>query len=127
MKKPVLISALACLLSASGAFAQDIIGRIDNDGIYHMTVEKGQAKNILKSVFVQKGEQALNPTEILLTTMPLGQVCLTGYERDSNGKVTKGYRIMCKQDDANNLIVVPENKTEKIFGRPFAETQIVSE
>ena len=48
-------------------------------------------------------------------------------EKDKNGNIIKGYRIMCKQDDANNLIVVPESKSEKVFGRPFADNVVVSQ
>ena len=127
MTKKLMFMIAGLMLAATLSNAQAIVGRIDNDGVTHMTVEKGQAKEVLKNVATQKGEQQLNPVEITFTTMPLGQICLTGYEKDKNGNIIKGYRIMCKQDDANNLIVVPESKSEKVFGRPFADNVVVSQ
>ncbi|MBL0343392.1 MAG: hypothetical protein IPP71_22555 [Bacteroidetes bacterium] len=128
MKKFLLLSGIAISMSIGVSYAQsNIVGKIDNDGQVHMLVEKIQATEVLKQVASSREAQPMNITEVSFSKMALGEICLTGYEKDSNGKVTKGIRIQCYQDDANNLIVKPENKIERIYGRPFASTTVVSE
>lgn len=128
MKKYLFILTSTFLFSAGLTHAQsNIVGRIDNDGIVHMTVERQKAKEVLTQATTSRTSQPIQVSEISFSKMAMGEICLTGYEKDANGKVVKGVRIQCYQDDANNLIVIPENKIENIFGRPFSDNLVVSE
>ena len=126
MKKLILISAIVFTMSAGVSMAQsNIVGKIDNDGNIHMLVEKNKAGEVLSQTTGSRSTTGFS--EVTFSKMAMGEVCLTGYEKDANGKVVSGVRIQCYQDDANNLIVKPENKIERIFGRPFSDNLVVSE
>lgn len=128
MKKSILFIAFALTLITGVSFAQsNVVGKIDNDGNVHMLVEKSKAVEVLTQVNNGRTSQPINVSEVSFSKMSMGEICLTGYEKDANGKVISGMRIQCHQDDANNLIVKPENKIERIYGRPFASTTVVSE
>ena len=128
MKKPILLIAFIFTLFTSASFAQsNIVGRVDNDGNVHLLVEKLKATEVLTQVNNARTSQPINISEVTFSKMSMGEICLTGYEKDAQGKVVTGMRVQCYQDDANNLIVKPDSKTERIYGRPFAGTTVVSE
>ncbi len=128
MNKILLISAFAFTLMTGAAMAQStIVGHLDNDGIAHMTVQASEATEVLNSAVNARTAQPTPLTDVTFSRMAKGEICLTGYQKDSQGNIVSGVRIQCYQDDANNLIVKPENKTERIYGRKFASTTTASE
>lgn len=111
---------MTILAWTSTAFCQSkVIGKVDPDGIPHFTTSKTECTDQLKNVSASKGSFTLNVQEVTITQMPKGQFCLTGYEKDITGKISKGIRVECKQDDDNNLIITDKSKTETITGRGF--------
>jgi hypothetical protein len=128
IRKYLILSAIAFTISMGIASAQsNIVGRIDNDGVVHMNVDKNKAVEVIGQATAGKISQEIQISDVSFSRMALGEICLTGYEKDRNGKVVKGVRIQCYQDDANNLIIKPGNKIENIFGRPFSDNLVVSE
>jgi hypothetical protein len=120
MKKLLLLSTIIVTLSMYRVNAQShIIGKIDADGNSSISVLDQQAKNILESVSNFTEPQPFQPTDITLSTMPQGEICLTGYIKNPVGKIIRGFRIVCIQDDENNLIVKPGSHVERINGRQF--------
>ena len=120
MKKLLFLSSILVTLYLNRANAQShIIGAVDQDGVYSISLIDQQAKDVLESVSNFTEPQPFQPTEITLTTMPQGEICLTGYIRNPVGKIIRGFRIMCIQDDENNLIVKPGSRIERINGRQF--------
>jgi len=117
MKKIILYSAFTFCVALNAK--SQVVGNVDRDGEYAITVTNQQAKEILENVSNFTEPQPFQPTEISLTTMQNGEICLTGYIRNPVGHIIRGYRIMCIQDDANNLIVKPGSRVERINGRPF--------
>lgn len=128
MNKVFIITVSIYILTATFASAQSsIVGRVDNDGVAHMTVAKSQASEVLQQATNARVSQSAALTDVSFSRMALGEICLTAYEKDNYGRIISGIRIKCYQDDANNLIVLPENKIEKIYGRQFAGTTVISE
>lgn len=120
MKKLIMLSTIAAsFLMATNTVQSQVIGSIDQDGNHAISVTHQEAMNILEEVSHFTEPQPFQPTEITLTTMPQGEICLTGYIRNPVGHIIRGFRIMCIQDDANNLIVKPGSKVERINGHQF--------
>ena len=120
MKKLILISALALSSTIfSNTAKSQVVGQIDHDGVYALSISSQEAMAVLESVSHFTEPQPFQPTEITLSTMSLGEICLTGYIKNPIGHIVHGFRIMCIQDDANNLIVKPGSRVERIHGKKF--------
>jgi len=120
MKKLFVLSSLALCFSINLSFAQsNVIGYINADGIYELSIAQSQGKNILKQHSIPTEAQPFEATDISITQMEDGTLCLTGYLKNPGGHIVKGFRIQCIQDDENNLIVKPGNKRERVIGKPF--------
>lgn len=120
MKKLFLACIIATFCSLNMAQAQSHkIGRIDKDGIYGITLKADQVKTIIENISQVSEPMAFRPTDISLTATTLGEICLTGYIKGPTGNIIKGFRIICMQDDENNLIVQPGSRVERVNGRSF--------
>lgn len=120
MKKLFITSTFAFIFWANLASAQsDKIGFLNNDGNFELTVDQAEGKNILKQHSLPSEAIPFEATDISITRMSDGTYSLTGYFRNPGGHIVKGFRIQCSQDDANNLIVMPGNKRERVIGKPF--------
>lgn len=125
MKK--IMSLFAIMLLSVMAFSQSkIVGRIDADGNTILTASKQECSDKINAASSRKSNKTLTVSEVSFTRMPLGQVCLTGYEKDQNGNIVSGVRIECKTDDDRNLIITPVSKIETVSGREFAAPVVVS-
>lgn len=116
----LLLPGLACLLSTDSLQAQSTtIGNVDNDGNTTLTIDMPAARQLLWNLSLPTEAQPFSATEVLITDMADGTYSFTGYIKNPVGKVVRGFRVQCNQDDANSLIVQPGNKRERITGRPF--------
>ncbi len=119
MKK--ITALFTIMLFSVMAFSQSkIVGRIDVDGNTILTASKQECSDKINAASSKKSSKSLTVSEVTFTRMPLGQVCLTGYEKDQSGNVISGVRIECKTDDDRNLIITPASKVETVTGRAFA-------
>lgn len=115
-----MIVGAACSLMSLTAMAQsEIIGKVDYDGNIQLTVSENHGKSVLRGLSLPTEPHPFQATEVLVTAMADGTYSLTGYIRNPAGIIVKGFRVQCDQDDANNLIVKPGNKRERITGKPF--------
>lgn len=101
-----------------------IVGRIDADGKLIMTTKQDEARQLMQQVSNQRMSMSININDISFTRLNMGQVCITGYEKAPDGKIVRGIRIQCAQDDENNLIVSRQSYCQKTIGKTFAETAI---
>lgn len=118
---------ILCILFStftSFTFAQSqIIGKVDADGVPHLSASKTECISELKKASVSKASfSSMNMQDVTISQMPKGQYCLTAYEKDESGKTLRGIRIECKQDDDNNLIITSQSKVETISGKKFTST-----
>lgn len=123
MSKKILIYLIFLLLSSTGMIkAQGLIaGKIDADGNLIMSENKEGCKLIIQQAGSERMNMPINVTELTFTRLNTGQICLTGYEKTADSEISKGIRMLCYQDDDNNLIVTGRSYTEKIIGEAFAE------
>lgn len=123
MSKKILIYLIFLLLSSTGIIkAQGLIaGKIDADGNLIMSENKEGCKLIIQQAGSERMNMPINVTELTFTRLNMGQICLTGYEKTADSEISKGIRMLCYQDDDNNLIVTGRSYTEKITGEAFAE------
>jgi hypothetical protein len=97
----------------------DIIRQIDLKGTASLSVNQTTGKQVLRKHSIPTEPQPFEATEILITSMPGGEFCLTGYKKNPHGMIIKGFRIVCYQDDENNLVVKPRARRERVTGQPF--------
>jgi|SRR5690606_7406949 len=111
---------------STAVFAQSqIIGKVDADGVPHLSASKTDCISELKKVAATKGTFAsMKMNDVSFTQMPHGQYCLTSYEKDASGKTLRGIRIECKQDDDNNLILTSKSKVETVTGKSFTSSTL---
>ena len=120
MKK--IIFSLFFVIAAFAVKAQTIIGKVDVDGVPQFTAAIADCKNELQKISSNKGAFAsIKLQDITFSQMSKGQYCLTAYEKDATGKVARGIRVECKQDDENNLIITPASNVETTTGKAFAK------
>lgn len=120
MKK--VIFSLFFVIAAFAVKAQTIIGKVDADGVPKFTAAIADCKSELQKVSSSKGTfSTMKLQDITFSQMSKGQYCLTAYEKDAMGKVARGIRVECKQDDENNLIITPTSKVETTTGKAFAK------
>ena len=120
MKK--IIFSLFFVIAAFAVKAQTIIGKVDVDGIPQFTAAISDCKSELQKISSNKGSFAsIKLQDITFAKMSKGQYCLTAYEKDATGKVARGIRVECKQDDENNLIITPASNVETTTGKAFAK------
>ncbi|HQO87349.1 MAG TPA: hypothetical protein PKX84_06830 [Bacteroidia bacterium] len=120
MKK--VIFSLFFVIAALAVKAQTIIGKVDVDGVPQFTAAIADCKSELQKVTSSKGTfSTMKLQDITFSQMSKGQYCLTAYEKDAMGKVARGIRVECKQDDENNLIITPASKVETTTNRAFAK------
>jgi hypothetical protein len=120
MKKILFIIAI---LISSGCMAQSYkVGKVDADGKLTLTADANKCRTILNQCSSKQNTLPLQANDFSFTRLHRGQICLTGYEKDASGKIIRGVRIQCTQDDENNLIIVKNNFTENITGKTFDAT-----
>jgi hypothetical protein len=115
----LILGTVCSLLSVSAMAQSEIIGKVDYDGNIQLTVGENKGKRVLRDLSLPTEQHVFEATELLITTMEDGTYSLTGYIRNPAGFIVKGFRVQCDQDDANNLIVKPGNKRERVTGKPF--------
>jgi hypothetical protein len=117
--KTILSLVLMMSIAAIG-YSQSIkVGRLDNDGNAILTMEQNACSAMIKQLSSRNNAEMVNVTDISFTQLPRGQFCITGYEKDNNGRILKGFRIACSQDDENNLIVNQNNFSARVAGKAF--------
>ena len=118
--KSLLSLLLFTLLSVASYSQSKIIGRVDADGNTILLASKQDCTTKIAAAGDKKSKMNVSVSEVLFTRLNKGQICLTGYEKDATGKITKGVRIECSLDDDNNLIIHDNSKIETISGRAFS-------
>ncbi len=120
MKQLIVFFLMFCSVLMAQAQSR-IIGKVDADGVAQFTAAKQDCQDEIKKAAASKGTfSTIKIQELKFSQMATGQYCLTAYEKDAAGKIARGVRVECKQDDDNNLIITPKSRIETTTGKAFA-------